>query len=74
MQVTHSGLILATSVTKDSQTSGIRTGFANPGKSLKTFTLNSDAQEMALVAPFWSNMKLTDSTVSRLGVDGAWFY
>ncbi|KAI0239341.1 Mucin-like protein [Lamellibrachia satsuma] len=66
--VTRSGLILATSVTQHSQTSGIRTAFPNPGKSLDTFTLSLDAQELALVAPFWSNMKLADSTKPERGV------
>ena len=64
LQVTRSGLILATNIAENTQTSGIRTGFANPGKGLDTFTFSTGAQELALVAPFWSNMKLTDVTVS----------
>uniref|UniRef100_K1QGK1 Fibrillin-2 n=1 Tax=Magallana gigas TaxID=29159 RepID=K1QGK1_MAGGI len=59
---TRGGLILFTTVTSDTKSSGVRRPFTNPSK----FSLDPSFQEKAAFAPWWSN--LITGTDAKSGV------
>lgn len=55
LQFTRSGLVLFTTVTSATATTGQRKAFPNPAK----FSIDSTFQEKAAFAPWWSNMAIS---------------
>ena len=59
-----SGLIVLSDITEETKASGKRRDFSNPSsEGLASFNLDSNLQEIGIIAPYWSNMKLENSQV-----------
>ena len=59
LQINRGGLLLFTTVTSDTRSTGVKRDFTNP----TSFSLDASFQEKAAFAPWWSN--LITGTVSQ---------
>ena len=61
-QVTRSGLLVAAGVAKSKSSTGVRRKFTNvPNTGLDQYNFDKDMSEVAIIAPWWSNMVVTVS-------------